>query len=378
MTDIVPTPAPPTVPPYPALGSSNFNSEAYTYGSNMPGVVAGIQAMCQAAWTNAVAGQERATAAAASANTAGTQAINAAAARAGAEAARDTAITQAGNASASATAASASALQVDKRYLGAKAAAPTTDNQGAALQGGAIYYDTTAKQVKTWTGDSWVAGISSVAGVSSLNGQAGALVKTTLASYGITNFRVDEGLPENVNLASVVTSGIYRYNTAADNPPGILYSPLLVCRSVDTCSQIVVAYGSGSMFIRGGVVLNGVLVDAATRSGPPAWRRVAYQTDRAVSTTGEMDLSLGTRFMLAVNGGTVALSFANVPAAEAVSVLLEVHYVSGGFSLPAGSIWANGRVPEIVAGKRHLIYFERCIAGSTAGWYVSALTGFAA
>lgn len=178
MTDIVNPPAAPTVPPYPALGSSNFNAEAYTYGSSMPGVVAGIQAMAQAAWTNAVAAQERAVAAAGSATAAGTQATNAAAARAGAEAARDTAITQAGNASASATAASASALQVDKRYLGAKASAPTTDNQGAALQAGAVYYNTSTSKVMTWSGSAWVEGIAAVAGVSSVNGRSGAVTLT--------------------------------------------------------------------------------------------------------------------------------------------------------------------------------------------------------
>lgn len=275
-----------------------------------------------------------------------------------------------------ATAAAGAFLQVDKRYLGAKAADPTTDNQGAALQAGAVYYNTATRLVMTWTGNAWVAGISSVSGVSSLNGEVGALKKTTLAQYGIQDFRAGEGLPENVNLASVVTSGIYRYNTAADNPSGVLYSPLLVFRSVDTCAQMLVDYLSGAMFVRSGVINDGVLVDATTRAGPATWRRVAYQNDRAVVTGGVMDLSLGTRFILGVSS-MVALSFTNVPAG-AVSVVLEINYAAGGFSLPAGSLWANGRVPEIAAGKRHLFFFEKCIAGNTAGWYVSAITGYVA
>ncbi|MDT0137281.1 pyocin knob domain-containing protein [Acidovorax sp. PRC11] len=198
----------------------------------------------------------------------------------------------------------------------------------------------------------------------------------SLAGYGIQNFRAGEGLAENVHLATVVTSGIYRYNTAADNPPGVLYSPLLVFRSVDTCAQMLVDYYSGAMFVRSGVIINGVLTDATTRVGAATWRRVAYQNDRAVATDGVMDLSLGTRFILGV-GSMVALSFTNVPAG-AVSVVLEINYAAGGFSLPAGSIWANGRVPEIAAGKRHLFFFEKCIAGYTAGWYVSAITGYIA
>ncbi len=140
MTDIVPIPTPPTVPLYPALGSANFNSEAYTYGSNMPGVVAGIQAMCQAAWTNAVAAQERAAAAAGSATTAGAQATNAAAARAGAEAARDTAsghATAAGTArtgaEAARDAASGSASAAATARAGAEAARDQTLTMGAQV-----------------------------------------------------------------------------------------------------------------------------------------------------------------------------------------------------------------------------------------------------
>ncbi len=376
MTDIVPTPTPPTVPLYPALGSANFNTEAYNYGSSMPSVVSGIQAMCQAAWTNAVAAQERAASAAGSASAADTQANLAMGYSNQANAAAATATTRRDEAAASAAAAEGSRIDASKLNLGGKTAAPTTDNQGQALRAGATYYDTTAGKWRVWTGSAWGDGISAVAGVSSLNGEAGALNKSTLAQYGIKNFRADEGLPENVNLASVVISGIYRYNTAADNPPATLYSPLLVCRSVDTCSQIVVDYGSGAMFVRGGVVVNGVLVDAATRSVPVPWRRVAYQTDRVVPTTGVMDLALGSRFAAAVNG-SISLSFANVPA-DSACVVLEIHFISGSLTLPSGSIWANGTVPTLATGKRHLLYFERCIAGNTAGWYVSALTGFAA
>lgn len=376
MTDIVPTPAAPVVPPYPPLGSPSFNTDAYNYGSSMPGVVAGIQAIVQAGWANATAAQERAAAASASATAATQQADAAMGYRNQANSAASAAATRRDEASASAAAADASRIEASKLNLGSKSAPPTVDNQGQALRVGATYYDTTLGKWRVWTGSAWGDGISAVAGVSSLNGQAGALVKTTLASYGITNFRVDEGLPENVNLASVVTSGIYRYNTAADNPPATLYSPLLVCRSADTCSQIVVDYGSGAMFVRGGVVVNGVLLDAATRSAPVPWRRVAYQTDRVVPTTGVMDFALGSRFAVSVNG-SVSLSFANVPT-DSVCAVLEINYVSGMFALPAGSLWANGTVPTIATGKRHLLYFERCIAGNTAGWYVSALTGFAA
>ncbi|MVT38649.1 hypothetical protein GO497_22035 [Acidovorax citrulli] len=177
MTNITSPPAIDALPPAPLPTDTpaDFNSKGFATVAAQVNMVPQINAVAANVFQNATAAQERATAAAGSATTAGTQATNAAAARAGAEAARDTAITQAGNASASATAASASALQVDKRYLGAKASAPTTDNQGAALQAGAVYYNTSTNKVMTWSGSAWVDGISAVAGVSSVNGRSGAV-----------------------------------------------------------------------------------------------------------------------------------------------------------------------------------------------------------
>ncbi|MHC3431475.1 hypothetical protein [Delftia lacustris] len=62
MTDIAPTPAAPTVPTYPALGSANFNQEAYTYGTSMPAVSLRIWEIGKACETNATAANERAAA----------------------------------------------------------------------------------------------------------------------------------------------------------------------------------------------------------------------------------------------------------------------------------------------------------------------------
>lgn len=67
MTSPVTPPAAPTVPLYPALGSPSFNADAYTFGSSMPGVVTGIGALAQNAFTNATAASESAAASAASA-----------------------------------------------------------------------------------------------------------------------------------------------------------------------------------------------------------------------------------------------------------------------------------------------------------------------
>lgn len=77
--------------------------------------------------------------------------------------------TQASNASASALAAASSATNAlasantaaasydsfDDRYLGAKAVAPTLDNDGNALLTGAIYWDTASNEMFVWNGASW-------------------------------------------------------------------------------------------------------------------------------------------------------------------------------------------------------------------------------
>lgn len=58
MTNIVETPPAPVVPPFPALGSQNFNEEAYAAGSALPGLSQGIHAIGVSAHTNAVAARE--------------------------------------------------------------------------------------------------------------------------------------------------------------------------------------------------------------------------------------------------------------------------------------------------------------------------------
>jgi hypothetical protein len=93
----------------------------------------------------------------------------------------DAADTSAGQAAGSAADAADSFVDMDKRYLGGKATAPSVDNQGQPLQSGAVYFNTTTGKVMTWNGSAWVEGLSAVAGVSSFNGATGAV--TGVASF---------------------------------------------------------------------------------------------------------------------------------------------------------------------------------------------------
>ena len=101
----------------------------------------GISTQVTNATTQATNSANSATASAASASTATTQATNAA-----------NSATAAEN---SATAAAASYDSFDDRYLGAKASAPSVDNDGNALITGALYFDTTTPGMYVWTGSAW-------------------------------------------------------------------------------------------------------------------------------------------------------------------------------------------------------------------------------
>lgn len=95
-----------------------------------------------AATSSATSAAGSSTSAAASAATASTQAA--------------TATSQALNAAASAVSAAASLDSFDDRFLGAKAANPTLDNDGQALLVGAMYWNTTESAMRAWSGTAWI------------------------------------------------------------------------------------------------------------------------------------------------------------------------------------------------------------------------------
>jgi hypothetical protein len=72
--------------------------------------------------------------------------------------------------------------QFDDRYLGAKSSPPTLDNDGDALITGALYFDTTANQMRVYTGTAWVATGSAVNGTSERNVYTATAAQTTFAA----------------------------------------------------------------------------------------------------------------------------------------------------------------------------------------------------
>ena len=124
-----------------------------------------------AAASSASAASTSATNAAASASTATTQATNAASSASAASTSASNASSSASSASSSASTATSAQTAAeaardatltaydnfDDRYLGSKTSDPTLDNDGNALVGGALYFNSVSGVMKVYTGSAWVA-----------------------------------------------------------------------------------------------------------------------------------------------------------------------------------------------------------------------------
>lgn len=158
-----------------AAAAASSASASETAAAASEGAAAGSATAAAASATAADASEA---AAAASESAAATSATNAANSATAASNSAATATTQAGNAATSATAAANSATAAagsatsaansataaatsfddfDDRYLGSKAANPTTDNDGNALLVGALYWNSVAGQMRVWDGAAWQA-----------------------------------------------------------------------------------------------------------------------------------------------------------------------------------------------------------------------------
>jgi len=117
-----------------------------------------------------------------SSTAAATSAANAATSESNAATSETNASNSASAASTSETNAAASYDSFDDRYLGAKGAAPTVDNDGDALLTGALYFDTATSTMKVYTGSGWVSAGSSVNGTSERQNYTATAGQTVFAA----------------------------------------------------------------------------------------------------------------------------------------------------------------------------------------------------
>lgn len=79
----------------------------------------------------------------------------------------------------------ANLASLDALWLGSAASDPATGKGGAALVAGNAYVNSSTGLLRAYNGAAWVAGISTVAGVESLNGSTGALTLKTINSTSL-------------------------------------------------------------------------------------------------------------------------------------------------------------------------------------------------
>jgi hypothetical protein len=227
---------------------------------------------------SATASATSATASAASASASSTSATNAATSETNAATSATNAATSATASAASAAAADATFDLFDDAYLGAKSSNPSVDNDGNALQDGALYFDTTNNVMKvydlgttTWlqitptvsnqTNINTVAGISSdvtaVAGNSTnINAVAADATDIGTVATNIANVNSVGGSIANVNTVATnltdINSFANTYFISASAPS----SPTEGDLWFDTTNDIMKVY-DGSGFVNAGSSVNG-------------------------------------------------------------------------------------------------------------------------
>lgn len=132
-----------------------------------------------------------------SASTASTAATNAGNAQTAAEAARDATL--------------AAYDSFDDRYLGSKTSNPTLDNDGNALVGGSLYYNSVSAEMRVYTGSAWVAAYVSGTGFLAAANNLSDLANTGTAR---TNLGVAIGTNVQAYNANIVVTNAAQTFTA--------------------------------------------------------------------------------------------------------------------------------------------------------------------
>lgn len=214
------------------------------------------------------------------------------------------------------TAAAASAVQASKLNLGSKSSPPTLDNQGAALLGGAIYYDTALNKWRVWTGVAWGDGISAVAGVSSLNGLTGDVAGiATVAGLATKQATLVSGTNlKTINGASLLGSGDMVVGSGT-------YHNKLVTQSsatfvVPAGTYKIRAYAGG----KGGDGRSGLYPTGAGSGGGFAFGDITTTPGESLTvniTAGVAKVSRGATDLLTANPGNNGSSTVNVAGGTA-------------------------------------------------------------
>ena len=185
-------------------------SEASTSASNAASSATAAASSATTATTQASTATTKASEASTSASNAATSATNAASS---ATAAANSATA----AASSATSAAASFDTFDDRFLGSKSSDPSVDNDGDALLTGALYWNSSAGNLRVYSGSAWVAIVQDTdvkVAVSANDTTAGFLNGKLVAGSNISLTEGSDGGNETLTIAASVTDNSIPFSIA--------------------------------------------------------------------------------------------------------------------------------------------------------------------
>ena len=276
-----------------ATSASTSASSASTSASSASTSASSASSSATAAASSETAAETAKTGALAAQTAAESAETNAATSETNAASSASSASTSASNASTSATSAASSASSAasaqtaaesardstlaafdsfDDRYLGAKTSDPTLDNDGNALVGGALYFNTVDEVMKVYTGSQWVAAYADVSGA-------------LLAVNNLSDLNNATSARTNLGLGTAATTASTDYATAAQGTlaasatqPGDNISTLTNDSGYSTTTGTVTSVAAT---VPTGLTVTGSPI---TSTGTLA---VAYDTGYAIPTTAK-------------------------------------------------------------------------------------------
>jgi len=236
------------------------------------------------------------------------------------------------NAAASAASAANTYDDFDDRYLGAKAADPSTDNDGDGLGEGALYFNTVSNEMKVYTGSAWAAFTDPVTTTESKTLTSGQTSVTFTNSTGFASFYVNGPDTDNGRLVA----GVDYTNDSATNtitltesyPDGTVILLTLFGALGEVAvqsSQVVYDQGDASAVNRTvesklrdtvsvkdfGAVGDGVTDDTAAIQAAVNSGAVVYFPFRVYKLTSQIDVP-STCFKLLCNNSTFLVDHAGI------------------------------------------------------------------
>jgi hypothetical protein len=200
-----------------ATSASTSASTATTKASEASTSASNAASSATAAASSATTATTQASTATTKASEASTSASNAASSATNAASSATAAANSATAAASSATSAAASFDTFDDRFLGSKSSDPSVDNDGDALLTGALYWNSSAGNLRVYSGSAWVAIVQDTdvkVAVSSNDTTAGFLNGKLVAGSNISLTEGSDGGNETLTIAASVTDNSIPFSIA--------------------------------------------------------------------------------------------------------------------------------------------------------------------